>query len=201
MRVIHSDNHILIVEKPAGIEVQPQLCDEAKAWVKEKYAKPGAVFLEPIHRLDKPVSGLVLFARTSKALTRLNEAMRQRKIRKFYLARVEGKVDEGTLEDYLMHGSFRAEVVAKDHPEAKEARLSYRALSHDKDTTLVEIELHTGRYHQIRVQFGHRGHPIVGDEKYGSRIASKKIALHHHKLMVTHPVTTAELVFESPCAL
>src|SRR3990167_9450967 len=131
MDVIHCDNHILVVNKPAGMSTQPHapgeenLLDLAKEWVKESYQKPGKVFLEPIHRLDKPVSGLVLFSRTSKALSRLQELMRQRQIRKTYFAVLEGSLPqaEGTLEHFLVHDAHRARVVGTSHPEGKRARL------------------------------------------------------------------------------
>ncbi len=203
MQVIFCDNHILVVSKPAGISTQPHprdssnLTDQAKAWIKKKYNKPGNVYLEPIHRLDKPVSGLVLFARTSKALSRLQEMMRQKGIRKTYFARVEGILPhpEGTLEHYLFHDEHRARIVSASHPEAKLARLHYKLLEKHEDCSYVEIDLETGRYHQIRAQFSTIGCPILGDEKYGSASSSTKIALHHGRLQFSHPVTKAPLVF------
>lgn len=210
MEVIFCDNHILVVSKPAGLSTQPHagedrnLTDEAKAWIKRRYAKPGNVYLEPVHRLDKPVSGLVLFARTSKALSRLQEMMRQRMIRKTYFSWVEGflPAPEGTLEHYLIHDAHRARVVNSSHPEAKLARLHYKLLEKQEDRHLVEVDLETGRYHQIRAQFAAIGCPVVGDSKYGSRFPSKdnKIALHHGKLMLLHPVTKESLLFTRPFA-
>lgn len=195
--IIHCDNHILLVVKPAAVAVQPDLHEEMRLWVQQKFAKKGRAFLEPIHRLDKPVSGLVLFARTSKALERLNAAFREREIEKTYLARVEGWVEkqEGALIHFLKHGSFRAEVVREGHPEGKRAELSYKVLERNHQGTLLEIALGTGRYHQIRVQFATIGHPIVGDAKYGSKQTRDQIALHHYKMVFNHPVTCERLTF------
>jgi 23S rRNA pseudouridine1911/1915/1917 synthase len=177
------------------------LTDQAKAWVKKEYKKPGNVFLEPIHRLDKPVSGLVLFARTSKSLSRLQEMMRQRQIGKTYFAWVEGLPPslKGSLEHHLVHDEHKARVVCADHSEAKLARLSYVVLEQNEDRSYLQIELETGRYHQIRVQFAHIGCPIIGDGKYGSSIPSKgdKIALHHGRLTLSHPVTNEKLEFKA----
>lgn len=207
VKVIFCDNHLLVVDKPAGISTQPHkandnnLLDQAKAWLKKQYQKSGNVFLEPVHRLDKPVGGLVLFARTSKALSRLQEMMRQRKIEKTYFAWVEGTLphEEGTLEHYLFHDEHRARVVDPSHPGSKLARLHYLQIDQLKEKSLVEIHLETGRYHQIRVQFSSIGCPIVGDQSYGSSTPWKRkgeIALHHGRLKFLHPVTKSELCFD-----
>jgi 23S rRNA pseudouridine1911/1915/1917 synthase len=176
------------------------LTDLAKAWVKKEYNKPGAVFLEPIHRLDKLVSGLVLFARTSKALSRLQESMRNHEIKKTYLAHLEGKppTAEGLLEHYLVHDEHRARVVDVSHKEAKLARLYYKVLESKEETTLVMIDLHTGRYHQIRMQFSAIGCPVVGDRKYGSCMpfTAPGIGLHHGRIGFEHPVTREAMLFE-----
>ncbi len=204
MEIVFVDNHLLVVSKPAGLATQPHsqspdnLTDCAKAWIKQKYHKPGKVFLEPIHRLDRPVSGLVLFARTSKALSRLQEMMRNRQMTKTYYARVEPLPDavHGVLEHHLMHDEFRARVVPASHPEGKRARLSYQLL----ESGIVEIDLETGRYHQIRAQFSAIGCPILGDVKYGStqRWKGEGIALHHGKLQLIHPVTKESLILHAP---
>ncbi len=168
----------------------------ARAWVKQEFNKPGNVFLEPIHRLDKVASGLVLFARTSKALSRLNESMRKGLFRKIYHARVEGQPPQkGELAHYLYHAEYHSQVVHRLHPEAKHALLTYSVLETDEKTTLVEVELHTGRYHQIRVQFAEIGHPIVGDQKYGAKTGVREIALHHVSLSFPHPVSREMLSF------
>ena len=207
MKILYEDNHILAVDKPAGMLTQPtdleseSLESLAKAWIKEKYQKPGNVFLGVVHRLDRPVSGIVLFAKTSKALSRLNEALRERKFKKTYCALVEGKVtkDQDTLEHYLRHDDYAASVSSKKDPEAKLARLHYEVLTRFEKSTLLKVDLETGRYHQIRAQLSAAGHPIVGDDKYGSRQAAGGggIALHHSHLQFIHPVTEESVVIES----
>ena len=208
MEIIFCDNHVLIVSKPAGISTQPHgraggesdnLLDKAKAYLKKKFQKPGLVFLEPIHRLDTPVSGLVLFARTSKALSRLQEQMRQKLIEKTYFAWVEGALadDTGTLEHYLVHDEHKARIVKEDHPMAKLARLHYEVIDRQPKKSLVKIILETGRYHQIRIQISTIGCPVIGDAKYGrSSLPPQGIALHHGPLKFTHPVTKEPLQFE-----
>jgi 23S rRNA pseudouridine1911/1915/1917 synthase len=203
MDVLFCDNHLLIVRKPAGIPTQPDgkeilsLEEQAKLWVKTSFNKPGNVFLEAIHRLDKPVEGIVIFARTSKALSRMNAFMREGKIDKVYHAWVEGapKTKEGVLEHYLSHESFHAKVVDASHPQGKKAILSFKTLSHEKGRSLLEITLHTGRYHQIRAQLAAIGCPILGDQKYGSSLPYEKgqIGLKNVQIKCPHPVSTSIL--------
>jgi 23S rRNA pseudouridine1911/1915/1917 synthase len=205
---LFEDNHLLVLNKPAGLLTQPSgteqesLEQQAKAWIKVVYHKPGNVFLEAVHRLDKPVSGVVVFGKTSKALSRLNASMRAKQTRKIYWAWVEGvlSLDEGELKHFLLHDEFHAKVVNKDHPEGKLARLTYRVLQRKNDRTLVEIELATGRYHQIRLQLAALGHPIWGDRKYGGKeqYEPDAIALHHRSLQLPHPISQAILTFEAP---
>lgn len=198
VEILFSDNHILIALKPAGLLTQPSpTVDESlelyvKNWVKEKYEKKGNVFLHSIHRLDKCVSGLVIFARTSKALSRLNEQVRNFEIQRKYTAEIEGhlKETEGRLDHYLIHGDQKALVSKKGAKDAKHARLTFQVLMKREKTTLVEVELETGRYHQIRAQFSAIGHPILGDKKYGSREGNGNvISLHCTKVLFKHPVT------------
>jgi 23S rRNA pseudouridine1911/1915/1917 synthase len=206
--ILFEDNHLLVVNKPAGLLTQPSgtqrlsIEELAKAWIKHKYQKPGNVFLESVHRLDKPVSGVVVFGKTSKALSRLNASMRDQLTRKYYYALVEGKMTspQGVLEHYLVHDEFQAQVFTSPHPQAKLARLSYRIIEVKTGSTLLEIQLETGRYHQIRAQFAAIGHPIIGDEKYGSHVSFKGdgIALHHIRLQIPHPITKEPLLFEAP---
>jgi 23S rRNA pseudouridine1911/1915/1917 synthase len=191
MEVLYLDNHLLIADKPGGLltqaeEKQPSLQEELKRWLKQKFNKPGNVFLEPIHRLDRPVAGLVLFARTSKALGRLQAAMRGDLIRKWYRAEVENEplAPAGTLDHFLVHGDHRALVVPADYPGAKRARLHYRMIA----PRILEIELQTGRYHQIRVQLAAIGCPIVGDAKYGASTHLSAIALSHERCEFPHPI-------------
>ena len=202
--LIYEDNHLFIIDKKAGMPTQDNgkalenATDLAKSWIKKSCDKKGAVFLEPIHRLDKPVSGLVLFARTSKALSRLQKMMRERKIRKWYYALVEkAPAEQGILEDFLIHDEFCAKVVPSTHPLGKKAILSYQVLKRTPRGILLEIELQTGRYHQIRAQLSFAGSPIIGDRKYGSHQNWKEdaIALHHGKLELIHPVTQSPLLF------
>ncbi|MBP9841944.1 MAG: RNA pseudouridine synthase [Simkaniaceae bacterium] len=188
------DNHLLIGIKPPGMQTQPDFEEMMKQVVKKKFDKPGKVFLHAVHRLDTPVGGLVLFARTTKALSRLNAMMRQHEITKGYKALIEGKMPaiSGELIHYLVHGDRRAEISVKDDPQAKEAILSY--IQKGKE---VLITLKTGRYHQIRAQLAAVGCPIIGDSKYGSRVPyAAGIALRATKLAFIHPVTKAPLVFE-----
>lgn len=207
--ILFCDNHILVASKPAGMLTQKNplgekgLEDELKQWVKTTYQKPGNVFLHAVHRLDRPVSGIVLFARTSKALSRLSQSTRERKYKKTYLALVEGKLsaESGVLEHKLMHGNFRSEVATSQVDDAKYCRLTYTVKQTYDGSTLVEISLETGRYHQIRAQFAESGHPIVGDIKYGSHFPSlqqEAIALHHSHLEIHHPVSGNLLSFEAP---
>ena len=152
--------------------------------MKEKYHKPGAVYLHAVHRLDRPVSGIVLFAKTSKALSRLNESLRAKECEKVYLAEVEGKMPapEGILENYLEHSDFEA----VENASGKKSRLHYRVL----DSGLVEVRLETGRYHQIRAQLALCGCPIVGDVKYGAKMAAREgIGLAHVRMVIAHPIT------------
>lgn len=212
LNVLYEDNHLLVVNKPAGLLTQPSGTDQdsleaqAKAWIKETYQKPGLVFLESVHRLDKPVSGIVVFGRTSKALSRLNASIRDKKTQKYYYALIQGKVpsstgsSEGRLEHYMIHDEFRAQIADRKNPEAKLARLYYRVIQQTEHVSLLEIELDTGRYHQIRLQLSTIGCPIVGDVKYGSQLpfVGEGIALHHFKLRIPHPVKTDVMLFEAP---
>ncbi|PLX47992.1 MAG: RNA pseudouridine synthase [Desulfobulbaceae bacterium] len=202
MDIIYLDNHLLVVNKPAGQLVQgdhtgrPTLLDEAKAWLKQEYNKPGNVYLGLVHRLDRPVSGVVVLARTSKAASRLSRQLRSHTPRKTYWARVEGKTPQAaTWTDYLVRHHFFA-AIGKAH-EGKEARLSFRRLDYHDNISLVEIDLETGRYHQIRAQFSHHGHAIVGDRKYGSRhtLPPDIIALHAREMVLTHPTRGEEMHF------
>lgn len=198
IEILFLDNHLLAANKPPGLVTQPSdahadsLEGRAKAWLKEEFAKPGEVFLEAVHRIDRPVSGIVLFARTSKALSRLNASQRNKDCTKTYLAIVDGAPPcrEGRLEDRLLHESHRARL----HPDGKPARLDYRVLASQKGRSLLRIDLLTGRYHQIRIQLAHAGCPIVGDTTYGSRTAlpGGAIALHHWELRIPHPVGERE---------
>jgi 23S rRNA pseudouridine1911/1915/1917 synthase len=209
MEIIFFDNHQLVVNKPVAMLTQPSGTEAisveelAKAWIKETYNKPGNVFLHAVHRLDRPVSGIVLFARTSKALSRLNQTMREKRSCKIYCALVEGvfsKEPHGVLEHYLVHDEHQAEVVASHYPQAKLARLHYTVVAQYEKHAFVELVLETGRYHQIRAQLSAIGHPIIGDHRYGSvtPFVSEGIALHHSRLQIPHPITEVEQTFSAP---
>lgn len=207
IEVLYEDNHMMVVNKPAGMATQDAPGEEesleaqVKAWIKEKYHKPGAVYLHAIHRLDKPVSGIVVFAKTSKALSRLNEEIRLKKTKKQYVAMIEGipKKNEATLQHYLFHGEHKA--LLSDAKKGQLAKLTYRILKKNRDQSLVSILLDTGRYHQIRAQFSIEGHPILGDKKYGSTVSfhGKAIALHHYQFSIAHPISKEMLTFTAPC--
>jgi len=202
MQTIYEDNHLLVVNKPAGQLVQgdqtgrPTLLEEAKAWLKAKYSKPGNVFLGLVHRLDRTASGIVVLARTSKAAARLSEEIRSFRPRKVYWALVAGEVPlDGRFVDRLERHKYSSHVV--DAPGGKEASLGYNRLYYDEGVSLVEINLETGRHHQIRVQFAHRGFPILGDRRYGSMrpFAKDAIALHARQMVIRHPIRDKEMNF------
>ncbi len=205
--VLYADNHLVVAAKPCDMLTQPNgedtpnLEEFVKTWIKKEYHKPANVFLHAIHRLDRVVSGLVLFARTSKALARLNEQSRLQEIQRVYLAEVEGVLSkkDGQLDHFLIHGDHRAIVAKKEDADAKHARLYYKTVKRKPHSTLVEIELETGRYHQIRVQFSAIGNPVIGDQRYGSHLGNDNaICLHGKKLAFEHPVTKELLTFETP---
>ena len=206
MKVLYEDNHCIVVYKDAGIPVQgdetgdTSLMDMVKTYLKEKYQKPGAVFLGLIHRLDRPVSGIVIFGKTSKGASRLSEQFRAHTVKKIYRALVEGTLEkkEGALINYLSKDEKRNFVTVYDgpHGDAKKAELSFKVIESKGKNTLVEIELKTGRSHQIRSQFAHIGHPLVGDSKYGSKQGYKKgaIALAAVELQFDQPVTEERII-------
>lgn len=204
LTVLYEDNHCLAVSKPARLLTmgdatgEPTLLDLAKDYVRERYAKPGAVFLGVVHRLDRPVSGVVLFARTSKAAARLSEQFRDRTVEKVYRAVVEGTPPEheAVLQDWLWKDPGRnvTQVVREGTPGGQSAALVVRRLRASGGRSLVEVRPVTGRSHQIRVQLSHRGWPILGDGKYGSAVRlDSAIALHASSLTFAHP-TKAEPV-------
>lgn len=205
--ILYETNHLIAVNKPAGLITQPSPDNEhslqvmVKQMIKKRDHKPHNVFLEPIHRLDKPVSGVVIFAKTSKALSRLQKQVRERSIRKVYWALTAAKQVDALFEctDYLRKASHRSLVVHTSHPDAKKAVLTGKLLSKGSNYQVLEINLVTGRYHQIRVQLASRDMPIVGDSKYGSKVDLKgKILLHHRKMMVYDPISGEPIWVEAP---
>ena len=207
LKVIYEDNHIIVVEKKPNIPSQADKTEDidmlsiVKSYIKEKYQKAGNVYLGLIHRLDRPVGGIMIFAKTSKAASRLSNEVREKVFKKKYLAVVDGKLDkkEGVLEDYLYKDERNniSKVVKKEKKNAKYAKLEYKVLKYNKikDLSLLEINLHTGRHHQIRVQLSNMGHSIFGDQKYGTRGRGKQIALWAYELTIIHPTTKEKMTF------
>lgn len=196
---LFEDNHLLVVQKPFGMLSQGDptgdlsLLDWGKSYLKERYQKPGRVYLGLVHRLDRPTGGLLVFARTSKSAARLSQQFRDRQVGKVYLAVVEGCLSgAGTLTDHLgrVPGKNLVRAFSGPRPGTKEAQLEYRALQTVGERSLVEVRPLTGRRHQIRVQLRQLGHPIVGDVKYGNTapLPDRSIALLAYRLELTHPV-------------
>lgn len=208
--ILYEDNHLLVVNKHAGDLVQPDpsgesaLEDQIKAYIKQRDAKPGAVFLGVVHRIDRPVSGAVLFAKTSKALVRLNEMIREGQIRKTYWALTEQTPDPeaGKLCHYILRDgrTNRSRVYDAPKGDAKLARLRYATLGVGTHYTLVEVELLTGRHHQIRAQLAKIGCPIRGDLKYGARrsLPGGGISLHSRRVEFEHPVRREPVSVTAP---
>ena len=211
MTVLHEDNHLIIVNKRAGEIVQGDktgdtpLSDIVKAWIKEKYQKPGNVYLGVVHRLDRPVSGVVLFAKTSKALPRLNAMFAEHnKVQKTYWAIVQNRPQkaEGTLTHWLTRHekTNTARAYDKEVPNSKKAVLDYKLIASSERYHLLEVHLHTGRHHQIRCQLAKMGCPIKGDLKYGSPRSNPdgSISLHARKLTFEHPVSHEQISITAP---
>ena len=208
LKVIYEDNHILVVEKPPNIPSQSDKTNDldmltiCKTYIKEKYDKPGNVYLGLVHRLDRPVGGIMIFAKTSKAASRLSNQVREKIFKKKYLAVVDGKVlrETGILEDYLYKDERNniSKVVNKEKKNAKYAKLEYKLVMYDeiKDLSLLSINLFTGRHHQIRVQLSNFKHSIFGDQKYGTRGKGKQIALWAYQLEIEHPITKEKMTFK-----
>ncbi len=208
LKVLYEDNHIIVVEKPPNIPSQgdktndENMLDIIKGYIKEKYNKPGNVYVGLVHRLDRPVGGVMVFAKTSKAASRLSEQVRNKIFKKEYLAIVDGKLENksGTLEDYLLKNEKNnmSKVVPENTKNAKYAKLDYEVLKYDSDINLsvLKVLLHTGRHHQIRVQLANCGHSICGDQKYGTRGRGKQISLWAYSLTIVHPITKEEMKFE-----
>ncbi|MEX0747032.1 MAG: RluA family pseudouridine synthase [Rhodothermales bacterium] len=205
--VLFMDNHVLVVNKPPGMLVQGDVTGDVdlltigKQYVKKEFGKPGEVFLGLVHRLDRPASGVMVFARTSKAASRLSTQFRTRTIEKDYLAIVEGRlVGEGAAVDHLRQDHRYVRVVESTAAGAQQASMQWRALGHEDDLTLVSVRLESGRKHQIRVQLSAMGYPILGDFRYrGTReLDGRNIALHCFRLGFEHPTTKERMVFTAP---
>lgn len=208
MKVYYEDNHVIVVEKEPNIPTQEDVSEDLdmvrilKAYLKEKYQKPGNVFVGLIHRLDRPVGGIMVFAKTSKAASRLSDQVRQNTIDKTYIAFVEGNVQTGVYRDHLLKNqkTNTSTVVAKNHPKGKYAELHITDTHYysKENLTCVSISLITGRSHQIRVQFASRNHPLWGDARYNpNAVPKEQIALWASQLSFNHPITKERLTFTS----
>jgi len=204
VQILYEDNHLLVVNKPAMLATMGVAADResvltvAKEYIKQKYNKPGNVYLGVVSRLDAPVTRVLLIARTSKAASRLSEQFRLGTVEKIYWAVVAGRIDppSGLLVNYVRKDERhrKMHVCSADHAEAKEARLRYRTLNSHQQKSLLEVQLETGRKHQIRLQLSHADHSILGDRKYGSAVAFPHgIALHSRLIRFTHPVQKTEV--------
>lgn len=209
LKVIYEDNHMIVVEKPVNIPSQGDktgdidLLTIVKEYIKEKYKKPGNVYLGLVHRLDRPVGGVMVFAKTSKAAGRLSNQVREKQFQKTYLTIVNGKMEEkqATLEDFLLKDekNNKSKVVPEGTKNSKLAILDYEVLKYDEELNLsvLKIHLHTGRHHQIRVQLSSRNHSIYGDQKYGGRGHGKQLTLWAYELQLFHPITNEKMTFRS----
>ena len=207
INVIYEDNHLLVVEKPVNVLSQgdntndDDMVNLLKKYLKVKYNKPGNVFVGLVHRLDRPVGGVMVFAKTSKAAGRLSNQVREKQFQKTYLVIVNGKMESsrGKLQDYLLKNerANMSKVVKEGTKNSKLAILDYEVLKYDKELNLsvLRINLHTGRHHQIRVQFASRNHSLYGDQKYGTRGRGKQLCLWAYKLSFAHPTTKEHLEF------
>lgn len=210
MDVLHCDNHLLVVRKPAGVPTVPDasgdesLLDQGKAWVAVEFQKPGAVFLGVVHRLDRPVSGVVCFARTSKAASRLQPAFRDKRVEKRYWGMGAGTApaQEGVIEHWLWKDRTRntVKVMPEGREGAKLARTSWKVRGAKGGVTWLELEPHTGRSHQLRVACATLSMPLLGDLRYGARepLPDKSVALHAYSLTLDHPTRDERLTFEAP---
>jgi 23S rRNA pseudouridine1911/1915/1917 synthase len=208
IKILYEDNHILVCVKPsdvlsqAGVMQKPDMVNELKNYIKEKYSKPGNVFVGLVHRLDLNVSGVMVFAKTSKAASRLSEQIRNHDFTKSYLAIVKGSFTEkeGSYQDYLAKDEIKRQAFVSDTSKGKLAELKYEVLEFDegKDYSLVKIDLITGRFHQIRCQFSYHNHPLMGDTKYGKDKNNKSyfLGLYAYRLKFLHPTKKEEMIFD-----
>jgi 23S rRNA pseudouridine1911/1915/1917 synthase len=208
VHIIYEDNHLLVVEKPVNVLSQEDETNDKdmltilKEYIKKKYNKPGNVYLGLVHRLDRPVGGVMIFAKTSKAASRLSEQVRNKTFKKTYFAVIHGNMNKrDTLKDYLYKDSKTniVTVVKKGYPNSKDAELDYEILDSEDNLSLVKINLKTGRSHQIRVQFASRGHALYGDQKYGKNVnkVGQQIALWSNSIEIVHPITKEKQIFKS----
>ena len=208
LKVIFEDNHIIVVEKPVNIPSQGDKTGDEdmltiiKKYLIEKYNKKGDAYLGLVHRLDRPTGGVMVFAKTSKAASRLSEQIREKVFEKEYLCIVDGKLEEqnGEYEDYLVKNEKNnlSRISDPKNKNAKLAKLYYKVLKYNEETnlSLVRVKLYTGRHHQIRVQFASRNHSLYGDQKYGTRGRGKQLCLWAYKISFLHPISKERIEFE-----
>lgn len=203
INILYEDNHLLVVEKPINVLVQADISGDEdllsilKKYIKEKYNKPGNVYLGLVHRLDRPVGGVMVFAKTSKAAKRISSQIVSHELKKSYYAVVCGELKvDGTLKDKIMKDNKLNKSFIS--PLGKEAELSYKVMGFNSGFSLVDINLKTGRSHQIRVQFSHYGYPLYGDQKYNENTPIDNIALYAYGLEFVHPVTKEKMIFKLP---
>ncbi len=208
VKVIFEDNHIIVVEKPVNIPSQGDKTGDEdmltiiKKYLIEKYNKKGEAYLGLVHRLDRPTGGVMVFAKTSKAASRLSEQIREKVFEKEYLCIVDGKLEEqnGEYEDYLVKNEKNnlSRISDQKNKNAKIAKLYYKVLKYNEETnlSLVRVKLYTGRHHQIRVQFASRNHSLYGDQKYGTRGRGKQLCLWAYKISFLHPISKERIEFE-----
>ena len=209
LKVIFEDNHIIVVEKPVNIPSQADKTGDEdmltiiKKYLIKKYNKPGDAYLGLVHRLDRPTGGVMVFAKTSKAASRLSEQVREKKFEKEYLVIVDGKLEKetGIFEDYMIKNEQKnvSKIVDSKTKNAKIAKLEYKVIKYNEETNLsvVKVKLYTGRHHQIRVQFASRNHSVYGDQKYGTRGRGKQLCLWAYKLSFFHPISKEKMTFET----
>lgn len=206
LNILYEDNQVIVVFKPRGMLSQadgtksPDILSILKQYIKEKYNKPGEVYLGLLHRLDRNTSGVMVFARTSKAAARLSDDIsKHNSFEKYYMAVVDGclKDKEGILSNMLYWDERQKKAFIKNHKDSKEAKLKYNVIRESNNKSLLDITLYTGRHHQIRCQLSHIGHPIIGDVKYGSKIQMGNFyALTSYKLTFIHPTLKEKMTFE-----
>ncbi len=205
INVLYEDNHIIVVEKKPNILSQSDITKDidllsmVKEYIKEKYNKPGNVYIGLVHRLDRPVGGVMVFARTSKAAKRLNDGIKNHEFNKTYVAVLDGvlKKEKGELINYLYKDekTGKSKIVNKSYPGAKLSKLNYEVIEYVGNKTIVKINLITGRHHQIRLQFKNLGYPLFGDQLYGKQ-NKEQIRLYAYKLSFNHPTTKEKLEFK-----
>lgn len=207
LQVLYCDNHLLVVFKPSGMLSQSDITGDAdvltlgKAYLKNRFDKTGNVFLGLVHRLDRPASGIMILGRTSKAAARLTQQFKNHRPIKRYWAIVIGDPGRGeTWEDHMVKDERTARIVPATHAKAKSARLTWKTLGREQGCSLVDVELHTGRPHQIRLQFASRGFPLLGDVRYGAtkEFDGRNLALHCHTLEVDHPTRKTPMRWTAP---